>query len=249
MNKKIDRATHGPSWTEVMVGTFLSVILGAVLGAVLLVFRPVIVAKEPPKEGDRVPGAVYYIEGSRDTAKARQAPQKRAAFVGGRTISVTEEELNAIVDPAPAGSAAGAKGGEKAKAPEKGKTPGKGKDAGKAAPPAAGSGGWVGVGATNVRIRDGVLQVAVPVRIDAFDLGLKFIVQARGGFVRPGSIFIYELSEMYLGSCPVQKLPFLASYVREKFIAVQSIPEDLREAWPKLADVAIEGSTLKLTMP
>jgi hypothetical protein len=54
---------------------------------------------------------------------------------------------------------------------------------------------------------------------------------------------------MYLGSCPVQRLPFLASYVRDKFVSAQPIPEDIAMAWRKLANASVEGNTLKLTMP
>jgi hypothetical protein len=47
----------------------------------------------------------------------------------------------------------------------------------------------------------------------------------------------------------VQRLPFLADYVRNKALATQSIPEDIKTSWTKLANVSIEGNALKLTMP
>lgn len=247
MSKKLDRAVHGPSWAEVILGAVLSLVLGVVLGAVLLVVRPAVPVKELPKEEERVRGAVYFIEGSKETAKAKQAVQKRAAFLGGQSISLTEDEVNAIANPGAAAS--GAKGGEKGKAPEKGKTADKGKAAEKAAPPTAAPGEALALGAPNFRIRDGSLQLAVPVTINTMDLGLKVMAQARGTFAKQGDVFVFEPAEMYLGSCPVQRLPFLSSYVREKVIAAQPIPDDIKTAWKKLAGVAIEGSTLKLTMP
>jgi hypothetical protein len=248
MSKKLDHAAHGPSWAEVILGAVLSLVLGVVLGAVLLVVRPAVVVKELPKEEDRVRGAVYFIEGSKETAKARQAVQKRAAFLGGQSVSLTEDEINAIANPGATAAAAGAKGGEKGKAPDKGKVADKGKAAEKAAPAAA-AGEAVALGAPNFRIRDGSLQLAVPVTLNTMDLGLKVWAQARGTFAKEGDVFVFEPAEMYLGSCPVQRLPFLSSYVREKVIAGQSIPDDIKTAWKKLAGVAIEGSTLKLTMP
>lgn len=247
MSKKIDRAAHGPSWAEVILGAVLSLVLGVVLGAVLLVVRPAVAVKELPKEEERVRGAVYFVEGSKETAKAKQAVQKRAAFLGGQSISLTEDEINAIANPG-AAAAPGAKGGEKGKAPEKGKAD-KGKAAEKAAPPPAVPGEALALGAPNFRIRDGSLQLAVPVTINTMDLGLKVLAQARGTFAKQGDVFVFEPTEMYLGSCPVQRLPFLASYVREKVIAAQPIPDDVKTAWGKLASVTIEGSTLKLTMP
>ena len=71
-----------------------------VLGALLLVFRPVVTVKEEPKERDR--GVVYYVEGSRDPSKARQALAKRKAFTDGQSITITEEEINALIAPPPA---------------------------------------------------------------------------------------------------------------------------------------------------
>lgn len=256
MSKKIDRAAHGPSWAEVILGAALSLVLGVVLGALLLILRPVVIAKEMPKEKDRDPKAVYFIEGSRDTAKAREAAAKRKSFVEGRSVTVNEDEINTLAAPnAPSLAAAAPKPGEKAKAPdkakapEKAKTPEKGKEGDKAAPAAGSSGEALAIGAPNFRINSGVLQVGMPVTVNALGLDQRVIVQARGGFVKDGSVFVYEPNELYFGSCPVHRLPFLSGYVRSKFLAGQPIPEDVKAAWTKLADVKVDGNTLKLTMP
>lgn len=244
MSKKIDRAVHGPGWGEVILGASLSVLLGVVLGAVLLVLRPVIVAKDTPKEKDFDPKAVYFIEGSHDTAKAKQAPAKRKTFAEGRSVVVTEDELNSLLAPASAG---GAKAGEKAKAPDK-KGDGKAKEAEKAAPPPAPpADGFFAVGTPNIRIRDNAMTVGVPVTIGLIDQ--KVMVQARGGFVKKGDTFSFVPESLYLGACPVHRLPFVSGFVQSKFLAAQSIPEDIAAAWPKLTAVAVEGSNLKLTMP
>jgi hypothetical protein len=225
MSKKIDRATHGPSWTEIILGIVLSTALGIVLGAVALMLKPAVTVKEMPKEPDTK--AVYYIEGSRDTSKAKQAPAKRTAFAQGQTVSVTEDEINNLIG-ASATPAAPAKPGA---------TP----------PPAPSAEGALTFGTPNFRIDGGALQIAAPVTVNA--AGLKLIVQARGGFVKSGDRFVFAPDTLYVGSCPVQRLPFLAGYVRSQFAAAQAVPEDLAAAWPKLANVAIEGKTLTLTMP
>jgi hypothetical protein len=242
MSKKTDRAAYGPSWTEVILGAVLSVVLGVVLGAALMILRPVVVPKGTPKADEKViKGAVYYHEGTRDSTKAKQAPEKRKAFAAGQSVTVVEDELNALASPAPAAAPAAApKGGDKAKTADKGKA------AGKAEAPAA-SGAFV-VGAPNFRIRDGVMQIAAPVT-DGFDLGLKMIAQARGGIAKDGNTFVFEPKELYLGSCPVQRIPFLNAYVRDKFLSAQPIPDDIKTAWSKLTNAVIEGNTLKLTMP
>ena len=204
MSKKVDRAVHGPGWGEVILGALLSLILGVALGAVLLVLKPVVVAKELPKEP--VPGAIYYVEGVRgDTSKARQAMAKRKAFVEGRSVKVTEDEINALAAAAAPATPA-AKPGEKAPEPPK-------------------SNETLSAGTPNVRIHDGVMQVGVPLTLSVLGFEQKVIAQARGGFEKDGDVFVYDPSEIYLGSCPVQRLPFLSSYIRQKVLASQKIPD------------------------
>src|SRR6185436_11970934 len=103
-----------------------------------------------------------------------------------------------------------------------------------AAAPASGE--MIATGAPNVRINGGELQVGVPVTINALGLDQKVIVQARGGFVKKDSGFVYEPSSMYFGSCPVQNLPFVSNYVRTKALAAQPIPDDIKAAWAKLTN-------------
>lgn len=230
MRKKIDRAIHGPSWAEVILGAALSLVLGVVLGAALLVIKPVAQVKELPKEADRDAKAVYYIEGSRDGAKARQALAKRKAFVAGQSVEANEDELNSLVGAALAPAA------PKPDAKKKEKT----------APPPAPPDGFFTAGTPNFRIRDGQLQIGIPVTLNA--IGQKVIVHARGGFVKKGDEFVYEPSQLYLGSCPVQRLPFLAGFVSSKVFGAQAIPEDIATAWKKATNVTIEGNTVKVAM-
>lgn len=214
----------------------MSLILGIVIGATLLILRPPVIAKEEPKERER--GVVYYIEGSKDSSKAKQAAAKKQAFVAGQSVTVTEEEVNALLAPAAAPAPGAAKGAEKGKEKKDGKEA-------EAAP--AASDGYFTAGAPNVRIREGAVQVSVPVTIGLIDQ--KVIAQAKGGFVKQGDIFVYEPETMYLGSCPVERLPLVAGLVRDKVLASQSIPEDVVAAWKKLANVTVEGNAVKLTMP
>ena len=239
MSKKIDRAVHGPSWVEVILGAVISAALGVVLGAVLMVIKPVVVAKEMPKEP--VAGAVYYIEGSRDGAKAKQALAKRKAFAAGQSVTVTEEEINSLIVPAAPAAAPAPKPGEKPKPADKSKAGGK-------AAPAAASADILATGTPNFRIREGVIQVALPITLNV-GFEQKVILQARGAFAKKGAGFALEPDTLLVGSCPVQRLPFLSEYVQKKFLAAQAIPEDIATSWAKLSGVAIEGNALKLAMP
>lgn len=223
MSSKIDRAAHGPSWAEVIIGAVLSLVLGVVIGAALLIFKPVVSAKEMPKEP--IPGAVYYVEGLRgDASRAKQALAKRKALMEGQSIKVTEDEVNSLVTAAAAPTPA-AKPGEA-----------------EPAKPAE----TITAGTPNVRIREGVMQIGVPVTLNVFGLEHKLIAQARGGFVQQGDRFVYEPTQMYLGSCPVQRLPFLAGYIKAKALSSEQVPADIAAAWSRLTTVAIEGNALVL---
>jgi len=236
MSKKIERALHGPGWVEVILGAVLSVALGVALGVVVMVIKPVTIAKTE-KDLPKEPAAdkIYYLEGSRDSSKGKQALAKRKAFAAGQSVSVTEDELNSLVAPPPAAPAA-PKPGEKAKPADK-----------SAPAPAAAGSGMLTVAPPNFRIRNNVMQIGVPVTIGLIDQ--KVIVQARGGFTKKGDEFAFEPSEFYFGSCPIQRLPYLSGYVTKKILEAQPIPEDIAASWPKLAGVSIEGNTLKLAMP
>lgn len=231
MSRKIDRALRGPSWLEVILGAVLSLVLGVLLGAGLLIFRPVVVVKELPKADARDPKAVYFVEGSRDTTKGREATAKRKLLAEGRSVSVIEDELNALAGPA--ATFATPKAG--ANAPEK--------------PAGATDDGMVVTGTPNFRIRDGALQVGLPVTLNVLGLSEKVIVHTRGGFEKQGDLFVYEPAEFFVGSLPLQRLPIVPNYARETFLNAQAIPADIKAAWPKLAKVSIDGNVLNLTMP
>ena len=242
MSKKAVTTDHQPSWAEVILGATLSVALGGVLGAALLILKPLAAVKELPKEGERVAGLVYYIQGSNDSGKARQAAAKRKLFAQGKSVTVTEDEINSLIalppkpgaPPAPAPKEkAKAKAGEKA-AP---------------APAAPAIADGLTVGGPNFRIRDGVVQLAVPVTLGFLGLDQKVTVLTRGAFAKKGETFAFVPDTLYVGSCPMQRLPFAAAYVAQKFLNTQVIPEDIAAVWPKLVDVSVDGSTLKLAMP
>lgn len=220
---KVDRALHGPGWGEVIFGAVLSLLLGVVLGMLVLVIKPVVVAREVPKEP--VPGAVYYIEGSRDASTARQVLAKFNALQQGQSIKVTEQEFNALADAKRSQAKPAAKAGDE---------------------PA--SEGWLVTGTPNVRIHDGTMQVGVPVTINVFGLTQKVIAQARGGIEKEGGGFAYEPDEMYLGSCPIHRVPILSSYVRSKLFSGQTLPADIAGPGTKLSNVSIEGNALVVSM-
>lgn len=238
---KVDRALHGPSWTEVFLGALLSLVLGVALGALLLLVRPAIPVKTMPKPEDRPRGAVYYLEGSRDTAKGREGMGKLRAFIDGKSVVVTEDEVNAVLAAATkSGTGGTAKAGEK-KTGEK-----KAKDA--KSTEFAKIEETLAIGTPNVRIRDGIMQVAAPVTVNLFGITEKMIVQARGGFVKQGDMFVFDPAQIFLNSCAVERIPVVSGYLKSKLLEAHPIPEDLLAAWRKLTTVAIENDTLRLSL-
>lgn len=211
-----EAAGYNPSWTEVILGAILSVLLGIVLAAAHLVLKPVETVREPPKEPN--PSVVYYLEGTRDSNRARQAMAKQRAFVEGGTVVLNEDELNALASPATP---------KKADAePEQ----------------------MLTAGSPNFRIREGVMQIGVPVRVSVAGLDRRVIVQARGDFEKRGEVFVFSPDELYLGSCPVQRLPLVPRFVMKKFLAGANVPEELATAWKNVSEVKVEGSSLHVTM-
>ena len=97
MSSKLDRAKYGPSWTEVIFGAFLSIVIGVIAGFLMLALKPVITAKEIPK--DAPPGQVYFIPGSKASASGPAVEKKEKALE--LTIIVISSELARAYGPPP----------------------------------------------------------------------------------------------------------------------------------------------------
>lgn len=218
MNKKLQRELNGPSWTEVIFGAVLSLVLGIVLAAAYLVLKPVETVREMPKEP--ATGVVYFLEGSRNSSSAREVEAKQRALMEGGSAVLNESELNVLTAPPP-------KPKDDAAAPEESKmmTP----------------------GALNFRIRESVMQIAVPLNLNVQGLEFTVILQTRGGFVKKGDTFTFVPDEFYLGSCPLQRLPFIEGMLIKRIMAGVAIPAELAAAWRNLSGVVVEGNTLRLT--
>lgn len=98
----------------------------------------------------------------------------------------------------------------------------------------------------NFRIRDGVFQFGTPLTIPG--LGETVIFQAQGGFARHGDRFVLDAREVYLGACPLHRLPGAAGLVMNRISASAraNLPAEFQAAWSRLTSVSIEGDTLRL---
>jgi hypothetical protein len=227
-NKKIEKALYGPSMMEVGLGAVLGLLAGVLVAAIYLVFKPVALVKEMPKEVSR--SVVYYIPGAESNAKSRnwQAKQKQILAGGAFTLTLVEDELNAWANtlsaPAPA--------------PKPG------------APAAAGSApasdGIFNPGKPNFRIVDGKLQMGAKCLLNWYGLTYEVTVVTTGTFTKSGDTVVYTPATLHLGSCPVHMLPSLGGPLMAHLISREKVPDEVRAAWAKLDSVTIEGSTLKL---
>ena len=230
-DKKVEKALYGPSTTEVTLGAVLGLLAGLLAACVYLVFKPVQQVRELPKEPVR--GVVYYIPGSEVSAKSRNWSAKQKQFTTGTSIVVVEDELNAWAASTFAAPPAAAPG-----------VPAK---AGAPAAPAA-DGGIFQPGKPNFQIADGKLRIGFPCVLNWYGLSREVFVITRGSFTRSGDSFVYVPETVHLGSCPVHLLPAVSGPLVKHLLGKKTVSDDLKSAWAKLADVTIEGGTLKLTL-
>lgn len=225
--KNVDRALYGPSLTEVILGATLSAALGVVLGIAVLVFKPVQTVREIPKDAPK--DVVYYVAGPRGASNSGTLLAKRKLLVAGSSVTITHEELNALAN---------------AERPSMSVRP---KEGAPASEPAAA--GMFTPATPNLRIHDGELQIAVPVKVSVAGLETDLLVQTRGTFVKEDAGFVYEPSTVLIGSCPAGRIPGVRSWVMRTLLLAKPFPADLVTAWEKLAQVEIIDSTLQLSMP
>ncbi len=225
-NKKIEKALYGPSATEVALGALLGLLVGVFAACVYLVIKPVSTVKELPKEPIR--GMLYYVAGSDSTAKGRTWSAKQKQFIAGTTVTLVEEELTAW---ATGTSTAAAKPAPGAKAEE--------------AKPA--DSGIFQPGTPNFKFVNGKLQIGTKCVLNWYGLTQEVMVIATGGFERSGDRFVFKAETLHLGSCPMHLLPSLAGPLFDHLVGKKKIPDDIKSSWVKLGDVAIEGTTLKLS--
>ena len=222
MKTKAQRKADGPGWIEVIFGAILSLALGVVLAALFLVFKPTTTVKELPKEP--VAGMIYYIEGTKDSSKARELGSKRRQLVQGTTVVFNEDELNTLAVPPAAAPAA-----KKMELPQ---------------PVAAKE--MVSAGNPNFRIRNDLMQIAIPVTLNVYETEFKVILQGRGKFAKDGETVIFDPAELYIGSCPLDRLPAAKEYVMKQVAARVTVPDDLATLWRSVKDATVEGSTVRV---
>ena len=236
-DKKIEKALYGPSLTEVALGAVLGLAAGVICACVYLVFKPVMLVKEMPKEVAR--GIMYYVPGA-ESNKGKTFTAKQKQFVAGTSITLIEDELNAWAATAfTAASAAKPAAAPKGAKPEAAAKPDEAKP---------NLNGILNPGVPNFKIANGKLQIGTKCILNWYGLTKEVMVVTTGELVKSGDKFVYSAQTLYLGSCPVHLLPAAAGPLMSALIDKRKAPDAINSAWAKLSEVTIEGNTLKLTV-
>lgn len=222
-SRKIDRAKYGPGIGEVVLGVILSLLLGAVLAVAELVWKPVKVVTQLPK--DRPAGMVYLVE-TAGSGGGAQWMRKQQLFTGGSSVEVTDGDLNAwytsAMEPA---AGAGRKTGS--------------------------FGGVLDLDQPYFQIRNGRLEISSKgtLNVKWFNLKRPVIVQVAGHFAKKDNEYSLVPDRFYIGSCPLQRLPVVGDLVLRYLLANHPAPKPVAASWAKLTDVSIKDGTLMLKMP
>jgi hypothetical protein len=248
-NSKLKRAMYGPSMLEITLGLLLSVALGAALGIVFLVFKPVETVKELPKVDERKFGMVYFVTGANDYSKSKFWMRKQLLEGKPGEIVFSEDDLNAWFASSSEGKAAADRVATEAPAKPAAK-PAQAKPAGAPAeaPGAIASEEIIIPSVLNFRIRDNAVQVGMPTTLNLLGYQFPVTAQARGGFKKQGDMFIYSPDVVMIGSLPLHRFPGATEYLMQRALASKALPEEFLATWKKITSVAIDGKTLRLTI-
>ena len=93
-----------------------------------------------------------------------------------------------------------------------------------------------------------MLQVGLPVKLSALEMTTDLVIQARGAFAKVGDTVVFQADELYLGSCPLSRLPPVKDYVINYVVNHAKIPDEVVNAWKGLADAKVEGDNVRLTL-
>ncbi len=234
---------RAPSLVEIILGSILSVLLGAVVAATILVLKPVEVLKEAPKDKELDPAKVYYFEGRKEYTAGQRWRFKRDSLVQGHTIRVNEDELNTWIEEIYPRLPVETKAATKPKA-----------KAGEATPKKAADGPLFSIetGTPNFRVTSDTLRIGVIYYINVFGNAFQIVVQSAGTFEKPrrgDDPVFYKPSVLFVGSLPVHKLLMLKPLILAQVIDTFEFPAELEAAWAKLAEVKVENREVVLVRP
>jgi hypothetical protein len=212
----------GPKPYEVIIGAFLSIILGVLLAAVYLVSQPVEEVDELPPETQRDRRTVYFVEGRTGSALDFNWRPKATAFEEGvsGSIELVEEELNqwaAVTFPDLEDME---------------------------------SEGMLSImpRSVNFRVDDDRLHIASNLEISVFGFGGEYLAQSRGNLVQRDGRYVFAPESLALGGFRVPHGGLIDLLVGRVLSAFDP-PEELSEAWSRMSRAEVQGDRLIVELP
>ncbi len=236
---------RAPSLFEIFFGSILSVVLGALLAATILILKPVEILTEAPKDKTLDPTKIYFFQGSKEYTPSQRWRFKRDSLVQGHSVRLNEDELNTwIEDVYP-------KLPIEQKKTVKPKPQGKGKEGVAPAKDADRSAPFIQTGTPNFRLTAETLRVGVVYYVNLFGYAsFQVVAQSEGTFEKPkddAEPIRFNPSTFYVGSLPVHKLLMLKTLIFGRVLDTFEFPTDVTGAWRKLAEVKVENRELVFT--
>ncbi len=235
---------RAPGLVEIFLGSILSVVLGALVAATILLLRPVEVLKEAPKDKELDATKIYYFEGRKEYTAGQRWRFKRDSLVQGHSVTMNEDELNTWIEDVypklPVESAA-SKPKPKVKP---GQPPAKKKDDGPQP--------FIQTGTPNFRLTGETLRIGVVYYVNIFGYAFQVVAQSEGTFEKPkddADPIYYSPSTLYVGSLPAHKLLMLKGLIFKQVVDTFEFPAEIQTVWGKLAEAKIANRELVLTLP
>jgi hypothetical protein len=244
---------RNPGFFEIVCGSVLSLVLGVVAAATILIFKPVEVLETVSSTKELDPAKIYFFQGRRDSNAGQRWRFKKDSLLQGHTVRFNEDELNTWIENVYPKQSIEYKMAAKFRAQARAK------ETGKPIPPDTNdkSGeetpefGSIKVGTPNFRITGDTLRIGVFYYFTIFDETFVVVAQADGAFAKGKDEEVYSFvpNTLYLGSLPVHKLFTLPQLVQKQLLNTFELPEDLVEAWANIKDVKLVQRELLLQGP
>jgi len=238
---------RAPSLFELLFGSILSVLLGALLAATILILKPVEILTEAPKDKSLDPTKIYFFQGSKEYTPSQRWRFKRDALVQGHAVRLNEDEINTWVEDVYPKLAI------EVKKPAKPQAKGKSKDAAAPAKEADSSQPFIQTGTPNFRMTAETMRVGVVYYVNLFGYAsFQVVAQAEGTFEKPKDEtepVKFVPSTFFLGSLPVHKLLMLKNLIFARVVDTFEFPEDVKASWAKATEVKVVNRELVFTVP
>ncbi|MFI5336850.1 MAG: hypothetical protein ACHQ5A_08705, partial [Opitutales bacterium] len=99
----------------------------------------------------------------------------------------------------------------------------------------------------NFRMTGDQLLIASKCTFNA--IGQTFEVQlvATGRFIKSENHIVFHPEQIYLGCCPLHKLPVIGGWLITRIHSMQKVPEELSAAWEKVTSASVENGLLQIS--